>query len=412
MHRAVPLRVRVTLLYMLLGLVLSLLFAGAMDWFGEDYERALLESTLKGRADELATGIGLDPDTVLPRSREFSAYLRRADGSGEVPPELAAMGVGVEEVERGEEDEVHVGVFDTRVGRIYLRLDPHEIEAVEFHLERNLVIVIIAGTLLSSWLGWLLAGAVVRPVRRLADAVQELPSQPVQTRLAMSMPADELGRLARAFDDYQARLIAAEAAERQFFADASHELRTPLAVVRSATEILLEDGADIPQLAPRLSRLDRGIRELSDLVDALLRLARRRIDPPQAIELDAFLCDLVARNERVASGRVQAEVEVTGIDWHFSLPEAGLIFSCLLRRMMPSDARGTLRVTAREQQVHFQFRAETPSPPAPEHRGARPGDSGLGMTLIGRLTRQVGWTLDESRAADGIVIVSMSNGRA
>ncbi|HVR80822.1 MAG TPA: histidine kinase dimerization/phospho-acceptor domain-containing protein, partial [Luteimonas sp.] len=261
---ALPLRMRVTLLYTLLGLVMSLLFAGTVTFITEDYEGVLVEEILRSQADDYAQRLQHQPDTALPRSRRLSGYLRRKDGSGDVPDALAAFPPGLHESARKGQEDLHVGVFDTASGRLYFSIDLQNIERLELHMDLILVAIIVLGTLVSAWLGWLLSGSVVRPVRRLADAVDGLSTQPERTTLAAQLPDDELGRLGKAIDDYQARLVAAEDAERAFFADASHELRTPIAVVRGATELLLEDAADIPQLQPRLQRLDRGMRQLSE----------------------------------------------------------------------------------------------------------------------------------------------------
>ena len=95
---------------------------------------------------------------------------------------------------------------------------------------------------------------------------------------------DELGRLAQAIDGYQARLVEADASERAFFADASHELRTPVAVVRGAAEVLSEQDDLDEATRQRIRRIDRGVGELGELVDVLLRLVRR--EPVEMIEVD------------------------------------------------------------------------------------------------------------------------------
>lgn len=412
MNRNLPLRIRVTLLYTAMGIVLSLLFAWAAVYITEDYEQVLVDAILKSEAEDYAARLRVTPDTPLPKTKRLKGYLRLSDGSGAVPAALAHLPPGIHESEVEGDDGLHMGVFDTDAGRLFLTIDLHGIEALEVHLNRILVGVIVIGTLISAWLGWLLAGGVILPIRRLADAVDGLPSKPMQTSVGAGMPRDELGRLGQAIDDYQGRLVAAEAAERSFFADASHELRTPIAVVRGATELLLEDGAELPGLQPRLIRLDRGIRELSDLLDALLRLAKGQFDSPVQVELVPWLGKCLSRNDLVRTGVVQLEIEADGNQWKLPQQEAELIFTGLVRRLLPPTATGLLRVSVSGLEIKMQFIADnTPSEVSPGIQ-SRPSDRRLGLTLISRLAEQLGWRIDDSLAEEGLVIVHLPGSRA
>jgi hypothetical protein len=402
---AIPLRTRVTLLYTLLGLVMSLLFAGMVTFIAEDYERVLVEEILRSQADDYVKQLQEHPDAALPRSHRLSAYLRRKDGSGEVPDALAALAPGIHESPREDEDGLHTAVFDTAVGRLYFSIDLMDIERLERHMQRILIAVVACGTLLSAWLGWLLSGAVVRPVRRLADAVDGLPVQPRPTALAVGLPHDELGRLGKAIDDYQARLVASEQSERAFFADASHELRTPISVVRGAAELLQEDGADMPQLAPRLQRLDRGLQQLSELLEALLGLARRRVGPLESVDLEEWLIRSLGGLDLVRDGAVR--VSVSGARQHRELPtrEAELVLRGVVRQLVPAGACGSLSVNAGDRAMELRFiddaapvgAAMSPSPGSSDRR--------FGMTLIGRLAAQIGWELDDSGAEGQRVVI-------
>lgn len=412
MTRPLPLRTRVTLLYTLMGFVLSLLFALAVVFISEEYERVLVEAILTSQVQDYAERLERQPDTDLPRTNRLSAYLRRPDGSGEVPAKLASQSPGIRE-QHGEQEGVHVAVFDTAVGRLYFVIDLHHVEELERYLALILIAVILLGTLASAWLGWLMSGGVVGPVRRLANAVASLPTQPVRTTLGQGMAADELGRLGTAIDEYQARLVSAEEAERSFFADASHELRTPISVVRGATELLLEDGRELPDMQPRLLRLDRGIRELSELIDALLRLARRRIGASEPVALCSWLATCLGSADSVRSGLVglvldcSDEGAATGDDIVCQLPvaEAELILRGIVRRMLPPGVAGMLVVAASPQGVEMHFTASAVAQTGAARVQARPSDRRLGLTLVGRLAEQLGWRIDDTQAESGRVTV-------
>src|SRR5690606_18643572 len=91
---------------------------------------------------------------------------------------------------------------------------------------------------------------------------------------------DEVGQLAEALDDYSTRLTEMVQRDREFNADVSHELRTPLAVIASTTELLQAspDLADKPR--ERLKRIERAVRQSTELIDALLLLSRRERQAP------------------------------------------------------------------------------------------------------------------------------------
>lgn len=411
--RSVPLRIRVTLLYTLMGLVLSALFAWATVYIAEDYEHVLVEEILDSQVQDYAARLRQTPDLALPQTGRIRAWLRRPDGTGEIPAALERLPPGIHESGHDSEEGLHMAVFDSEAGRLYFTIDLKDIEELERYLALIMVAVVVLGTLVSAWLGWILADAVVVPVRRLADAVQNLPARPVQTALGHGMSDDELGRLGSAIDDYQARLLAAEEAEHTFFADASHELRTPISVVCGATELLLEDSLDAPHMRPRLMRLDRGIHELSDLLDALLRLARRSsAAATQHVVLRDWLADCLSTADSVADGNVQ--LQIRGGDLAVALPasDAELVVRGVVRRLVPPGSSGHLQVSLTDSTIALRFIGQKPSTSEARGMQSRPSDRKLGLTLVGRLADRLGWVLDDRHAESGVVVISLPRPQA
>lgn len=131
--------------------------------------------------------------------------------------------------------------------------------------------------------GWVLAGAALRPIQGITRTAQTIGAHRDFSRRVQHVgPADEIGRLATTFDQMLAELESAyrqleEAldSQRRFVADASHELRTPLTTVRGNVELLrrdppIEAGERAEILADTTEEVDRLIR----LVSQLLVLAR------------------------------------------------------------------------------------------------------------------------------------------
>lgn len=400
MANRLTLRQRIALAYSALGLILSLLFALASIYLTQDYEDIVVNEILLGEAQDYAEHLRQRPDAPLPRTPRLSGYLRRSDGSGYVPPDVADLPPGIHDVE-GPEPGKHAGVFDIDAGRLTFIININSIEVLERYLRGFMLAVVVLGTAAAGWAGWLLAGRTIEPVRRLAAAVDALPPRPQETRLAELVGDDELGRLATAMDAYQRRLVEADAVERAFFADASHELRTPIAVVQGAAEVLLDEAAGHPAQRRRLARLERGMHELTDLINMLLGLARRSAYVASDIDARTLLEESVASLSSALEPDVLcAEIEASGT---VRVPhaEAVLVLRAILRRLPRPGAGGTLRLNARDDRIALQYTPTLTTPTAAHPTNAARSDRHLGLTLIGRFAEHLGWTLDEAAADTG-----------
>ena len=101
-------------------------------------------------------------------------------------------------------------------------------------------------TLLALGAGWIIAGRILRPVRRLTAAARAASEQNLTQRISLQGPHDELRELADTFDTMLERLDATFTSQRQFIANASHELRTPLTVMRTAIDVVLAKPSIMP----------------------------------------------------------------------------------------------------------------------------------------------------------------------
>jgi signal transduction histidine kinase len=132
-----------------------------------------------------------------------------------------------------------------------------------------------AMSVLSLWLGWLVAGRALSPLRTITSTAREISAQNLHRRLALKGPDDELKQLGNTFDELLGRLERAFEAQRRFVANASHELRTPLTFERTLLEVVLADPeADAADLRRACEQLLANGAHQERLIEALLTLSR------------------------------------------------------------------------------------------------------------------------------------------
>jgi signal transduction histidine kinase len=83
-----------------------------------------------------------------------------------------------------------------------------------------------------------------------------------------------VGRLATSFDRTISMLQQSLQRETLFTSDVSHELRTPLMVIKSSCDLLIEKNQLDDYSRQRINTISKAAREIQELVDAFLTLAR------------------------------------------------------------------------------------------------------------------------------------------
>ena len=122
--------------------------------------------------------------------------------------------------------------------------------------------------------GVFLAGRALSPVDKITRLARSLSADHLDQRLSLRLPDDEVGRLARTFDEMIARLDEAFRRQRQFTADASHELRTPLTVMKGQIDVSLQREREPEAYRQVLQAVNDEVDRLIRLAGSLLTLAR------------------------------------------------------------------------------------------------------------------------------------------
>lgn len=123
-------------------------------------------------------------------------------------------------------------------------------------------------------LTWIATGRALAPVRGMARTAADWTANDLDRRFGHAPRPDELGELARTFDDLLDRVGASLRHEQRLSAELSHELRTPLARIAAQAELLLtrERGADERREA--ITVVLRSAREMEQILATLMAAAR------------------------------------------------------------------------------------------------------------------------------------------
>lgn len=144
-------------------------------------------------------------------------------------------------------------------------------------LARLGILLAVGGPLaliLASGVGWVVAGAALRPVERMRGEAAAISASEPGRRLAPSGTRDEVDRLGETLNAMLERLEQALRRERRFVDEASHELRTPLANLRTELDLALRRSRSSEELAAALRSAAEETERLARLAEDLLVLAR------------------------------------------------------------------------------------------------------------------------------------------
>ena len=280
-------------------------------------------------------------------------------------------------------------------------------------------------TLLAFGVGWLLAGAALRPINRITQTAQAIgEARDFGQRVAYSGPPDEVGRLATTFNAMLARLQEAYQAQRRFVADASHELRTPLTTIRGNLGLLqreppIHEADRVAVLADLVAESER----MSRLVGDLLTLARADAGRPlrhEAVPVAPLLAD-VAR--RLAASHPGRPIHYAGGDGVAVVGDPDALMQVLLilldNALKFTPPNGAIRVTTTATAGHVAIAVQDTGPGiSPEalphiferfYQGdtARAGTgTGLGLAIARALVEALHGTISvESEAGRGSTFI-------
>ncbi len=142
------------------------------------------------------------------------------------------------------------------------------------NLRTILMVVFGVSTLLVFLAGWIYSGRALRPISRVIDQVGDISITSLNLRVDEGNGQDEIAHLAGTFNKMLDRLERAFKVQKNFIANASHELRTPLTVITGQLEVLLLKERNKEEYKSSLSSILEDMKSLNSISNRLLLLAQ------------------------------------------------------------------------------------------------------------------------------------------
>jgi signal transduction histidine kinase len=129
----------------------------------------------------------------------------------------------------------------------------------------------VAGVLAAVIIGFLLASKLIKPIRRLTSASQEMARGELQQELPVTSQ-DELGQLTTTFNKMSADLFEADQKRKRMTADITHDLSTPLQIISGYIEML--EAGEVTLSPERIEVIKTEIEHLRRLVGDMTTLTQ------------------------------------------------------------------------------------------------------------------------------------------
>ncbi|HYZ51902.1 MAG TPA: HAMP domain-containing sensor histidine kinase [Streptosporangiaceae bacterium] len=235
---------------------------------------------------------------------------------------------------------------DLKGGNMLITPTWHTVQAVFAESLAALAVMAVVSTAL----GWIVAGRVLSPLRTMAAKTQHISERNLHERLALAGPRDEMTTLAHTIDGLLSRLELAFEAQRRFIANASHELRTPLAMMRTSMDVALGKPQPAKEVTVLTGKLHEGLDAADRLLEGLLLLARAqnngRTDVSVLVLSALAASALDARADVIAEKNLTVERQLNPVTVHGN----AMLVTSLVENLVDNAVRhnepdGWLRVT-------------------------------------------------------------------
>lgn len=262
--------------------------------------------------------------------------------------------------------------------------------------------------------GWILTGRAIRPIHDISQIAGEISEQNLSRRIELGETDAEFTELVETLNATFSRLNGAFSRQLAFTADASHELRTPLSVIKMHQELALSQERSSEEYRQTLETCQRATTRMSDLVEALLTLARidANTDSPRTESVD--LLDMarqcadelqpVATSRKVQISVLGESAVIQGASVQLRQLMINLLSNAIAHSPVSSDVAIAITQDADEAIVSVSDNGPGIPPEdlagifdrfyrVEKERSRSSGGSGLGLSICQAIARQHGATI-------------------
>jgi len=396
------LRFRVAATFAALGGGISLIIAVGLYFGAQDAGERLIDETLNAELQDYQARRDRNPRSLPPATVTLLGYVAPAAAGDPAPPEeLAFIAPGRQHLVLNDIP-YRIAVGDRAGIRYYLLYNEALFRERQTQISLYLAGFVALMALLSAGIALWLAERVIEPVKELARRVRSIGPDTPHTDLAADFPADEVGELARAFEQSLHRLAAFIERERAFTADVSHELRTPLAVIRGTAEVLLADASCQPKERQRIERIERAAADMAELTTALLAMARERDEARrEPVDLARVIRETLDKHRHLLRDK---PVEVI-LDFQARPALAvdpnllAILLANLIRNSFTYTERGAVRITLQQHRLSISDSGlGIPSAALNQvfqrlYKGRTSHGAGIGLSLVKKICDRYDWEI-------------------
>lgn len=427
------LRARIVISFLIFGTLLSVLFGvtmlGMRQYLGDALIDETLATDLRIHLDGIVGGAAGQEDaftrdwTWVGRPENFRRERLQYPEFRQLADQLRGMPTGVHRLKDGERN--YKIVVDKRTDVWgYMLYDETPDPRENWVLLGAVITTFAALSLLALGLAVWSSKRVIAPVADLARRISLLGDTHSEP-LASNYADDEVGRLAQALDDYSDRLTALVERDKEFNADVSHELRTPLAVIKSSTELISGQPGLDEKTKDRLRRIDRAVKQSTELTEALLHLVRaEKMDHAtgEFYRIERIVAETIdSKRPQLAGKPVEVNLKVEH-SFLVCAPAAVITVAVgnLIGNAFKYTPKGSVDITIRQNQVVV----EDTGPGLKEdelqrvftrhYRGSSVTGkgSGLGLAIVRRFCDLYDWSVDISPREEGGLRATLSFGQS
>lgn len=405
---------RITLSFLLLGTVLTLLLGLSLVFALKAIESGILDDILYSELKQFQQQVDTSQRRGSSQSRStITVYASLPDEIKSVPGHLRDLSQGIHDVTHdGRDYRVLVEyIGDTRYT---IKFDDTSIHKRERDFIRLVLLCSLAALLIAFIFGWRVAHYVISPIRRLAYQVMAFKNQPGESLDLSEFGDDEIGMLTRKLQHYHEQLQQLLIREKEFASNVSHELRTPVTSISMAAEVLATK-ADLSSFEyTRIQRIQRAAGEMSELIETFLVLAQINDEPTHGASCDmGTVARKVIEQQRVWLGNKPITV-VLEENGQLVVAAPSGILSVLVANLIRNAFRytergavtvslalGRLTVTDTGVGIDTAVQAQIFKGHTVKSSG-NAGRAGLGLSIVQRICERYGWTVSfESTKGQG-----------